>query len=79
MESANKLAYKTFFYCGDSLIEADICRKCGHILSLRVKNPEKLIQAISDIVEEKVRKLPMYYDMKVGLIMLLLWLNMQNY
>ena len=40
MEPANKPNYKTFF-TGGSTIEADICTKCGHILSLRVTKPEK--------------------------------------
>jgi rRNA maturation endonuclease Nob1 len=40
MEPANKPTYKTFF-TGGSIIEADICTKCGHVLSLRVAKPEK--------------------------------------
>lgn len=41
MEPASKPAYKTFFTGGASLVEADICTMCGHILSLRVTKPEK--------------------------------------
>jgi len=41
MEPASKPAYKTFFTGGASLVEADICTMCGHILCLRVTKPEK--------------------------------------